>query len=381
MISVDVLLQRFGPALDVKPWGECIVVQGSEFDPDWEAELGDLGFRCHFGSLDGHAVTFVQLKKAVAPGKTVYVPPAVIKEVPIHEVQKVENKVANEESKHVSWRPEEDVFLIELWNQGLSIPEIELMVRRSYPGRIGNAANMRLKRLRFSGKIQPRQKRVSGNGEVKKMEKAKFGSGCQKGPDWSESQVALLLAKWADPKSDLKSLTKEERSVELAKWPEFAGRSAASIYQKACKLQKPKTSKEAKKSLAEPEKAPTVAEPKPKWNGEFGEKCTLPIDCIHCNITECPGRKSESKTDTADILVDLVKTVQVLSEAYDSLNKAYAAVKADFEAYANMTSEISEAHREDLKVLTAKCAMLQKEITRHKHAVSGEAMLPLEAVA
>lgn len=30
-----------------------------------------------------------------------------------------------------------------------------------------------------------------------------------------------------------------------------------------------------------------------KWNGEFGEKCNLPIDCVDCDITECPGRTSE----------------------------------------------------------------------------------------
>jgi hypothetical protein len=29
------------------------------------------------------------------------------------------------------------------------------------------------------------------------------------------------------------------------------------------------------------------------WNGEFGEKCNLPIDCVDCDITECPGRPSE----------------------------------------------------------------------------------------
>lgn len=30
-----------------------------------------------------------------------------------------------------------------------------------------------------------------------------------------------------------------------------------------------------------------------KWNGEFGEKCNLPIDCIVCDIEECTGRESE----------------------------------------------------------------------------------------
>ena len=32
-----------------------------------------------------------------------------------------------------------------------------------------------------------------------------------------------------------------------------------------------------------------------KWNGEFGEKCNLPIDCIHCNIMDCVGRKNEKE--------------------------------------------------------------------------------------
>jgi hypothetical protein len=30
-----------------------------------------------------------------------------------------------------------------------------------------------------------------------------------------------------------------------------------------------------------------------KWNGEFGEKCNLPVDCVDCDIVECPGRASE----------------------------------------------------------------------------------------
>lgn len=31
----------------------------------------------------------------------------------------------------------------------------------------------------------------------------------------------------------------------------------------------------------------------PRWNGEIGKNCNLPIDCIHCDIVECPGRKNE----------------------------------------------------------------------------------------
>ena len=29
------------------------------------------------------------------------------------------------------------------------------------------------------------------------------------------------------------------------------------------------------------------------WNGEFGSKCNLPIDCVHCDLVECGGRKEE----------------------------------------------------------------------------------------
>ena len=64
MISIDELTKRFGPSHVVAPYGDCLVVQGSEFDPDWEAELGDLGYACYFGDLDAHAVTFVQLKQS-----------------------------------------------------------------------------------------------------------------------------------------------------------------------------------------------------------------------------------------------------------------------------------------------------------------------------
>lgn len=32
-----------------------------------------------------------------------------------------------------------------------------------------------------------------------------------------------------------------------------------------------------------------------KWNGEFGKKCNLPIDCIHCDIIECLGREEENE--------------------------------------------------------------------------------------
>jgi hypothetical protein len=74
-VTTEWLTEKFGPAVPVALFGECLVIPGSDFNPAWEVDLGDQGYRCHFGSYENRAVTFVPTKKAVAPGKVVYVPP------------------------------------------------------------------------------------------------------------------------------------------------------------------------------------------------------------------------------------------------------------------------------------------------------------------
>jgi hypothetical protein len=181
MVSVLELMAKFGPTHEVKPWGECIIIQGTEFDPDWEAELADQGYNCHEGIQDDHPVTYIQLKKSVAPGKVVYVPP--------------KDPVAVAAAR-VYWSPEEDVFFLELWKSDLTIDQISLSVVEKFPIRVGKAVKSRLDRLKIAGKIQCRKH--SGN-EVKEMEKknqvAGRGSGCRQGPDWTQAQTDLLTAK------------------------------------------------------------------------------------------------------------------------------------------------------------------------------------------
>jgi hypothetical protein len=355
MVLIVELTEKFGPALDVPGIGKCLAVPGSEFDPDWEAELDDQGFTVLFETWDNHPMTVVPLK--ILGDK---------------EVQKMENKVEMEEKARVYWSPEEDAFLVELWKSDLTIDQISLSVAEKFPIRVGKAVKSRLDRLKTAGKIQCRKH--SGN-EVKKMEKknqvAGRGSGCRQGPDWTQAQTDLLTASW----EQLKALPKEKRAQLLAKMPEFAGRSANSILQKAYKLQKPKASKEAERIPVEPEKAPAVVEAEPKWNGEFGEKCNLPIDCVDCDINECPGRKSE-RLKSAIVLVDLVKNYQILSEAYDSLNKAFVELKTDFEKKSdNLMKWAIDEFAENLEF-----EQFKQNLAKHKHAEkSGEAMLPLEA--
>ena len=88
-----------------------------------------------------------------------------------------------------------------------------------------------------------------------------------------------------------------------------------------------------------------------------------PMTVVPLKIHGNEGKKVEVvpvKVDGADVLVDLVKNYQILSEAYEKLNTAYVELTEDFEAYAKLQSEIVEANREDLKVLTAKCRSCRK---------------------
>ena len=380
-ISIAALTERFGPALEVAPWGSCLVVQGTEFDPDWEAELGDLGYRCHFGTLDQHAVTFVQLKKAVVPGKTVYVP----------------SKPTEFAPARVYWSSEEDAYLVELWKSNLTIIDINLRVAAKFPCRVGVAAKQRLDRLKKAGKIQPRQKQVPGN-EVKDMENkykvASRGSGCQKGPDWSESQVALLLARW----EALEELPKEHRSAELAKMPEFAGRSANSILQKAYKLQKQKTSKEAKKhpdilehvaaeinantSQHKVEPAdPDSNEYIDAWNKAVKVESAGGIPGMYDRNPSdpyVPRQSNPDPDDDADVLLNLVKEVSVLREGYTSL----------IQVFAELQIKLRDLEKENQKTLgvfanetasNEELAAVRKDLAVHEHARSGKTMIPLEA--
>ncbi len=64
MITIDELKSRFGPVLDVAPWGECVVILESQFSFEWEKELFKQGYVCHFEDLDKFPAVFIPLKKA-----------------------------------------------------------------------------------------------------------------------------------------------------------------------------------------------------------------------------------------------------------------------------------------------------------------------------
>lgn len=61
-VSVEELKAKYA-VLPVDDLGDCIVIPGEEFNPDWEVYLVDQGYNCINDTLDGHPVTFVQLEK------------------------------------------------------------------------------------------------------------------------------------------------------------------------------------------------------------------------------------------------------------------------------------------------------------------------------
>jgi len=327
----------------VAPYGECIVIQGSEFDPDWEADLGDQGFACHFGDLDNHAVTFVPLNKIVSKSGVVFVPSAASKQVQGNgEVKEMDKKVENEENKRVNWQPEEDALLISLWNQGSSIPDIAVKVEEKYPSRKGNSANMRLKRLRIVGQIQPRNKHVRGNvakeasyqvgGEKLENSEEKKFKGCQKGPDWTPEDEQRLFKR-----IDEVSGTIVQRIAQII--TEFPGRSAVGIKQKYEKL---------------------VAKAKQK------AKENTPM------VLEAKAEKSVEATKPEVASVE--KRLQILSEAYESLRQGYVELKTDF----LRQQEFIVSSMATVGSLNDVEANLRKDLARHEHAVSGKVMVPME---
>ena len=166
-ITVDELKARFGPVVHVAPYGECLVVDGKLFDPDWEAELADQGIRCFESSAAGRVVTLVKLNRAVPEGKVVYVPPHPTDPPPaaaaeLSDIEEASVKTADNENiidtnnakKGTSWVA--DDFIVELWKAGLTYAAINESVKEKFPGE-SVCVNYRVSLLMKSGRIQGRK--------------------------------------------------------------------------------------------------------------------------------------------------------------------------------------------------------------------------------
>lgn len=208
MVSIEELKQKFGPVRDVAPYGPCIIVPGSEFNPDWEAELDDQSVKVFLASLDQRPVTLVQVKKPVgvmtpneerAPGRT----------EKQREPKRDIAKVARHEKYGDDWRPEEDALLIRLHSEErLPYYKISEQMHEKFPARTEHAVFFRIYALMQQGKLQRRFERRKQTGQ-KKESKAPAVSPASgaKGPigpilqpadytRWTDAENELLIGLW-----------------------------------------------------------------------------------------------------------------------------------------------------------------------------------------
>ena len=85
MISIDELTEQFGPTYSVFPFGECLIMQSSEFKFEWRLDLKKQGYDFHAGIQDDYPVVYVQLSKNVAPAVGMQTPSP----IPVSEVSKM----------------------------------------------------------------------------------------------------------------------------------------------------------------------------------------------------------------------------------------------------------------------------------------------------
>jgi len=126
MVSVEELKLNF-VTRDVAPYGTCIAIPNSDFNPAWEKELQSQGFKVFTTFLNGAPFVLVQLKQMKIPGSPNL-----------------------DQTRH--WSKEEDDKLIKLWNEGQGIPDILPI----FPNRSHHAIKMRLARLKEKGVIHSR---------------------------------------------------------------------------------------------------------------------------------------------------------------------------------------------------------------------------------
>jgi hypothetical protein len=212
------------PTTNVAPYGECIIVPGKEFDPDWEGILGDQGYNCIETDIGEKPFMLVKLEREDVEGletkeesvtlvkaqeekkgplvnlqskvwskddderllkrmrdlpgtieqKCVQLTeefkgrsPAAIhqKYVKLHRGLKKERKPAGAVSSVKRWSEQETQMLIDLWDKGAKVPEI----MTSFPGRTRDSVAMHIDVLQKAGTIKPRWK--AGKGQRPKTEK------------------------------------------------------------------------------------------------------------------------------------------------------------------------------------------------------------------
>jgi hypothetical protein len=315
-ISITDLEDKF-QTVTVAPYGECLVIPGVEFNPDWEAELGDQGYRCHFTDYEGKAVTLVPLKRTVPKNKVVYVPPktgsvhnvdAVHTDQPKQELTETKQKYA---LKGEVWTETDEARLLKRLSE-VQAPTVMAklrMIQPEFPGRSLNGLMQKLKKLQNKEKRTAKDRRHSNHGGYHRADK------------WQPPEDDFLIEVW----NRQPPLTTAKVAAEFH--IKFPDRSVSAVSNRITDLQN---------------------------EGKIQRR----------------NEKTQTQNDTF-----LNKELKTLRQGVDALNKQYTELKAELE---NQKKFDIDHIYVPLNMMTDDVEELKKSLSKHKHAVSGDAMIPME---
>jgi hypothetical protein len=402
--------------------GKCIVVPASDFEDEWTLDLAKNGHACIRDVLDDQRVVFVKVavdpvlmrkstRQFLPAGKVAYVPPAAAvspvqskQVVPVkdavEEVEVQQEPVKSDGSKvglGERFSVGEDALIVDLYSQGYGPNDIAKVFVSKNPGRSLGSVVSRYKRLRASGAIKPCQKssKVQGNVEVKREVENKKQVGSKQvvnGVAWSMSEDDLLVSLWL--KQPVLSIEKIVGEFQMV----YPQRTRASLTNHIWRLQKA--------GKIKPRFVPRRGDAKavqPLQSDESNKVTKTPVNPADFgNSFDPDGVLAKSETSILSEKSVDVSAGSVLVEAspyepeVDRLYKMIVKLQADIAdlqvKQQKDSSKLDEA-TEDVRVfgeticdcqrfggeLKDRVDGLDSRIVMHKHAVSGEAMLPMEA--
>lgn len=165
MVTLEELKQKY-PVQQFSLYGECVVVPGNEFDPDWEHYLTEQGHKCHFVDFEGKAVSLIELGRRERKGET--------REVFRPRTSEKKETLAERRTRILhdplsKWTPKDREKLITLWNDPMKITIRE--IAEHFPKRSVHAIKNRLQKLREAAHIESRYDKGKEKGSKKASRK------------------------------------------------------------------------------------------------------------------------------------------------------------------------------------------------------------------
>lgn len=296
-ISIKQLKIQFPDVRDLKPYGWCVVVPGAQFDPDWEYQFEDQGYKVHMVELDRRPVALVSCVKKEPVEETereVYAPPPPDPEsrkhlMPMAPTAPVpiqgRGSYLKAGNKLVSWTQPDLDRLLEEWPRARGgVDEKAEALTRLFPGRMATAIKLRYLKLLKTPKTSLKQ-------ESQKPETTKHGRGFY----WSEQETDKLVSLW---NQDLR-LSDIAKALPSRSYKSI--RSAVDRLQLAGKIEKRKSGGQRRRKMV-----------------DVCQDCGLPKDLCCCDEEKKEQQRATTKEVQNSYKVAKVDNVDKVTESQTS---------------------------------------------------------------